>query len=44
MIGKVSVGDPIGTTLIRFRSFTDYEAYINSIDGGYDAEDSIFND
>ena len=43
MIGKLSVGDQIGTTHIRFRNITEYEEFIISIDDGYDAEDSIFN-
>ena len=43
MVGKLSVGDQIRTTHIRFRNITDYEAYINSIDEGCDAEDAIFN-
>ena len=44
MIGKLSVGDQIGTTLFRIRNITDYKAYINSIDEGCDAEDSILID
>ena len=43
MVGNLKVGDQIRQTHIRFRNFSDYEAYINSIDEGYDAEDSIFN-
>ena len=43
MVGRLSVGDQIRTTHIRFRNITYYEAYINSIDEGYDAEDSICN-
>ena len=43
MVGEISVGDRIRTTHIRFRIITDYEAYITSIDEGYDAEKSIFN-
>ena len=39
---EVSVGDQIREPHIRFRNFTDYEAYIKSIDDGYDAEDAIF--
>ena len=30
-------------THFRFRNITGYEAYINAIDEGYDAEDAIFN-
>ena len=43
MIGKLSVGDQIRESHIRFRNFTVYEHYINAIDEGYDAEDAIFN-
>ena len=43
MVGKLSVGDQIRMTHIRFRNITDYEAYIISIDEGYDGEDAIFN-
>ena len=39
MIGNLKVGGQIRQTHIRFRKNTDYEAYINSIDEGYDAED-----
>ena len=42
-IGKLSNGDQIRTTQIRFRKITDYEAYTNSIDDEYDAEDSNSN-
>ena len=44
MVGRPKVGDQIRQTHIRFRNFTDYEAYNNSIEEGYDAEDAIFND
>ena len=43
MVGKLSIGDQFCETRIRFRNNTDYEAYINSIDEGYDAEVCIFN-
>ena len=43
MIGNLKVGDQIRQTHIRFRNINDYEAYINAIDEGYDAEDAIFN-
>ena len=43
MVGSLKVGDQIRTTHIRFRNINDYEAYLNSIDEGYDAEDAIFN-
>ena len=35
MVGSLNVGDQNRQTHIRFRNNTDYEAYINSIDGGY---------
>ena len=43
MVGTLKIGDRIRQTHIRFRNISDYEAYINSIDEGYDAEDAIFN-
>ena len=43
-VGKISVCDQIRPTHFRFRNIIDYEAYINSIDEGYDPEDSTFND
>ena len=43
MVGKLKVGDQIRETHIRFRNMDDFEAYINKIDDGYDADDSIFN-
>ena len=43
MIGSLKVGDQIRQTHTRFRNTDDFEAYINSIDEVYDAEDSIFN-
>ena len=43
MIGKLSIGDQIRETHIRFRNITEYEAYINSIIEGYDAGDAFFN-
>ena len=43
MNGILKVGDQIRQTHVRFRNINDYEAYINSIDEGYDAEDSISN-
>ena len=44
MVGNLKVGDQIRQTHIRFRNIGDIEFYINSIDGGYDAGDAIFND
>ena len=43
MVGNLKTGDQIRQTHIRFRNFSDYEAYIKNIDEGYDAEDAIFN-
>ena len=43
MVGNLKVGDQIRQTNIRFRIISDYEAYINSIDERYDADDCIFN-
>ena len=43
MVSKLKVGDQIRQTNIRFRNMDDFEAYINSIDEGYDADDCIFN-
>ena len=42
MVGELRIGDQTRPTHTRFRNFTDFEAYINSIDEGYDAEGSIF--
>ena len=43
MVGNLKVGDQNRQTHIRFRNIDDYQAYNNSIDEEYDAEDSIFN-
>ena len=43
LVGNLKVGDQIRQTHIRFRNISDYEAYINSIDERYDADDCIFN-
>ena len=43
MVGDLKVGDQIRQTIIGFRNMDDFEAYINAIDEGYDAEDAIFN-
>ena len=42
MFGSLKVGDQIRQTHIRFRKTEVFEAYFNSIDESYDAEDSIF--
>ena len=43
MVGNLKVGDQIRQTNISFRNMDDFEAYINAIDEGDDAEDAIFN-
>ena len=43
MVGKLSIGDQIRHTHIRFKNIDDFESLINSIDEGYDAEDAIFS-
>ena len=43
MVGNLKVSDQIRQTHIRFGKMDDFEAYINAIDEGYDAEDAIFN-
>ena len=43
MVGNLKVGDQIRQTHIRFGNISDFESYVNSIDEGYDAEDSVFN-
>ena len=43
MVGNLKVGDQIRQTHVRFRNEDDFEAYINSIDEGYAADDCIFN-
>ena len=43
MVGNLKVGDQIRQTNFRFRNMDDFEACINAIDEGYDAEDAIFN-
>ena len=42
-IGNLNVGDRVRKTNIRFRNMDNFEAYINAIDEGYDAEDAISN-
>ena len=43
MIRKMSVGDEVRQTHIRFWNNTDYEQYINSIDLWFDSSDVFFN-
>ena len=42
MVGNLKIGDQVRENHIRFENITDYEAYINFIDEGYNAEDAIF--
>ena len=42
MVGSLKVADQIRQIHIRFRNITDYDAYVNSIDEGYDAEDVLY--
>ena len=41
-VASLKVDDQVRQTLIRFKNSTNYEAYINSIDVGFDAEDAVF--
>ena len=43
MVGSLKKDDQSRQTQTTIRNITDYEAYINSIDEGYDAEDTISN-
>ena len=43
MVANLKVDDQIRQTNIRFRNMDDFEAYINAIGEGYDAEDAVFN-
>ena len=43
MIGKLSLGDQIGETLIRFTNMDDLKSFVHAIDEGYESEDAIFN-
>ena len=43
LVGNLKVGDQIRQTHVRLRNMNDFEAYINFIHEGYDADDSIFN-
>ena len=43
LIGNLQVGDRVRQTVVRFRNMDAFESYINKIDDGYDADDSIFN-
>ena len=44
MVGSLKVADQTRQTHNSFRNVTEYEVYIISIDEGYDAEDSFFNE
>ena len=43
MVDTLQIGDQLRQTHVPFRYKGSFEKYINSIDEGYDAEDSIFN-
>ena len=43
MFGNLKVGDQIRQTGFNLKNIVKYEAYINAIDEGYDAEDAICN-
>ena len=43
MISTLIIGENLRNIHFRFGNINDYEAYINSIDQGYDSEDAIFN-
>ena len=43
MVGNLKVVDQVKQTHVRYRNMNAFESYINSIDEGYDADDSIFN-
>ena len=43
MVDNLRVGDLIRQTHIRFKNIDVFESYIDSIDEGYDVEDSSFN-
>ena len=42
MVGNLKVGNQFRQTNIRFRNMDDFEAFINAIDEGQDAEDAFF--
>ena len=42
-MGNYQIGDQIRETRNSFKNIFEYEAYINFIHQGYDAEDAIFN-
>ena len=42
MVGKLSIGDQLRTTDIRFRKMDDFKSYINAIDKNYEYDDAIF--
>ena len=43
LIGTLKNGDQTKQTHTRFRNMEAFESYINKIDDGYDADDTIFN-
>ena len=42
MVGKLSLGDQIRETHIRFTNIDDFKSYVHAIDEGYEAGDAIF--
>ena len=42
MVGKLTIGDQIRETHIRFRNTADYENYIDAIDQYHESEDAFF--
>ena len=40
---KLSLGDQIRKTHIRFTNMHDFKSFVNAIDEGYEAKDAIFN-
>ena len=42
MVGKLSLGDQIRETHIRFRNMDDFKSYVIAIDEGYESKDAIF--
>ena len=42
LIGTLKIDDQTKQTHITFRNMDDFESYVNKIDDGYDADDTIF--
>ena len=43
IVGKLSIGDQIRVTHIRFRKITEIETYTNATDQDYESKDATFN-